>query len=541
MTEFDTSRLTPMHLSPYLRRIIYFLPALSVLFFMVQVNYSYLPFSWPDEVLFSSPAEDLSQNGTMRTPVLEGIIPGMDRATLWNGPLYMVLLSGVYSFTGESLRSGRDFSFLLAILVLIFYQRLLNGVLRNHYLSYSILSVFAFDLTFIRAANTIRMDILNLLLFIITIDLLHRDFLARTELKPAENGKNEPMKIRRILLAGFTTGLAGITHPFAIILIPIWFIYIFPGWKRIPFLIAGTLAGFTPWLIYIYKYFDIFIIQFSTQMDRKGGFFALLLKKGISAPFITFAGQYGEFKIVMLLILLSYATVMILGLLQLYRERRNFVSSPFVRVYFSSMILLAFVFYTAEAWYPLFAGPMVLLTAGMLFLKHLDKRRDINPTLLTYPFYQMAFVFILSSLTFLAYHRIYWKTHSAVQMYQGEILRKTASCKSIYIRIRPDPYFFLRRERPDMRIYEFIPGQLDFDDNADRTTLKTYDTIQCFLIDENHSWEPLLTSYLRNHASRYDIKKVTANSPIQSTALWIRNDNEKPEIAPENAGAGGRP
>ena len=51
----------------------------------------------------------------------------MDQATLWNSPLYMLLLSAVYQFSGESLEAARWLSTALAAMTLLAFQMLAHS------------------------------------------------------------------------------------------------------------------------------------------------------------------------------------------------------------------------------------------------------------------------------------------------------------------------------------------------------------------------------------------------------------------------------
>lgn len=68
----------------------WFILAILIFFFLWTSYNNRLEFPpvWPDEVLFFSPSQDFAEFGTFRTQVLEGLIPGMEKTTLWMPPLY---------------------------------------------------------------------------------------------------------------------------------------------------------------------------------------------------------------------------------------------------------------------------------------------------------------------------------------------------------------------------------------------------------------------------------------------------------------------
>ncbi|EMO24750.1 hypothetical protein LEP1GSC170_4957 [Leptospira interrogans serovar Bataviae str. HAI135] len=72
------------------KTITWFILAILIFFFLWTSHNNRLEFPpvWPDEVLFFSPSQDFAEFGTFRTQVLEGLIPGMEKTTLWMPPLY---------------------------------------------------------------------------------------------------------------------------------------------------------------------------------------------------------------------------------------------------------------------------------------------------------------------------------------------------------------------------------------------------------------------------------------------------------------------
>lgn len=48
--------------------------------------------------------------------------------------------------------------------------------------------------------------------------------------------------------------------------------------------------------------------------------------------------------------------------------------------------------------------------------------------------------------------------------------------KFVYLQALPDPYFDLRKKRPDLNILEFIPGELDIPSEAYIKTIQSRDS-----------------------------------------------------------------
>ncbi|MCP5497678.1 MAG: hypothetical protein H7A23_24255 [Leptospiraceae bacterium] len=475
-----------------------------ILVFFVFLNYTVLPLSWPDEALFSSPASNLAINGSFSTPVLKGLVPGMDKVTLWNSPLYMLVVSFAYKLAGnENQFLGRAVSLLQGILVLFVFLQIIKLFVNKMLFRWVLLLGLVFDLTFIRSSNTLRMDMQTLLFVLLTVWILVRKFLLYSQIEKTEGDKYY------FVLAGVFTGLAAISHPFAVILIPIWFVLVVP--RLLPFVygFVGFVISFSTWLVYILPNFEIFKEQFLAQMERKPDLFRLW-GGDTGGIFVVFSSQYGN-KPIMILALLVYALLCVYGFFQVVRVRKKFFQNETVRMYFVFMVMLLFILVSSESWYILYAG-----TFGLLFLATLlDK--DNKSHVIAYIF--VAF-FIISNLNFIARTHLIQKLPRIAEQFLQTALLQAKGCKTIYLRTRPDPYFVLRKHYPEMEVLEFIPGKLRF--YGMDSLISRYNEIDCFLLDENDSWEPKLTVYLHSMKDKFQLTSQKFRYSVSDLNLWRR-------------------
>ncbi len=482
-----------------------FLPiAFGVLIVLTRITSSYWPFVWPDEALFSSPAAELAAGRPFSTPVLSGLVPGMEKATLWNSPLYMLTLAGVYSFTGESLAAGRTLSLVLGCGVLVLFAAILRLTIQNRFLQGALLLFLAADPTFFRTANTIRMDVLTLLFFLAALY-----FLIRRETPEALG----PARLRFALFAGIMTGFAALSHPAAILLIPILCIFLLPDWRHL--VLAGATAALvlSTWLVYIIPNFDLFQIQFAAQLTRKGSMFSFW-GGDTGGIFVVYLSQYGAGKWGMLLVaaLTSSAAflfakrVLLGGLDKLTRK-----------IGFSYGVALVMVLLMSEGWYAVYVGPLLLLTAGRLADGETEGAFRKSPGRILA--IGAGIVFVISSCALMIQRSFLQGLPAAVRAYEDRIVKDVSACRSIYVRYRPDPYFLLRRDKPEIEVLEFIPGKLRI---ADPSSLRSrYDAVECFLVDGNGNWEPYLTQYLDAMAPLFETSRLDYE-PLDHATLWVR-------------------
>ncbi|MCR9142502.1 MAG: hypothetical protein NXI24_09640 [bacterium] len=512
--------------------------ACLLLFALTFLNSDILPLGWPDEALFSAPAAALAERGVFSTSVLVGLIPGMDTATLWNSPLYMVLTAGPYWLTGESRVVARGVSFVLACVALAIFFAVNRRLLPEHPRLQALLPLLlACDLTFQRAANTARMDMLTLVWFLGAIYFLIRDYQNRTGRTPGAvaSGRLDRHAALLPFCAGLCTGAAALSHPIAVLLIPVALIWTLPAWRALLWGIAGTLLVFSFWLPYIIEHIQIFCIQFIAQLVRKKDILSFF-GGDTGGVFKVFAAQYGGRGLLMILAGLMVLIVAAAGLLQLYRLRRAIFSDLFPRVYLTFAVVFALVLLSSEAWYPLYVGPVLLWTAALLWAGSSAATKRFDLTRIALPFAALALVG--GTFVFTIREHFLYKTPAQVARFEERALEVARDCRTVYLRVRPDPYFLYRERYPDLEVLEFIPGKLQFEPGdvpfqclRDCMTipggysaylLRRYATIDCFLLDQHDDWEPLLRDYLAERSAEFEVEAFPDLPPLDSTRLLRR-------------------
>lgn len=501
-----------------------FLPGLAIvlLAIFVRVNFTILPVPWPDEALFSSPAAELAKGRAFSTPVLAGLIYGMDTATLWNCPLHMVLLAQVYRLTGESMVAGRMLSLFLGFAALLLFFLLCRRVVSAGLAGTGTI-VLALDPVFQRAANTIRMDMLTLLLFFAAL-------LAITESRSSAGRK----KILFAFLAGVAAGLAAISHPFAVILGPVLLLFCLPDLKRTGSAAAGAAAGFAPWGIYILSNLPIFQIQFVEQLRRKAELAKMVTAGETRGLHHVYFAQYGFFDgswPAMIAGALLYGFVLMVCALYIFRRFRQAVRETNEKerirnlLVLSFLLITAFAYFSSEGWYVVY-GDAFLILATCIFTG--GAIAESGSGLLALARKAAMFALPLAGIAF-AGLTVYFYARNASIDNQTETRRAlTASvaavseCNAVYLRVRPDPYFELRALAPAVRVYEFIPGKLDVKEEHQDVLYRTWDSTECFLLDQHDAWEPRLTEYLERNKDQFQITSVNRYGPLNLSVRLFR-------------------
>lgn len=494
-----------------------FLPvaAIAILAVFVRLNYTISPVPWPDEALFSSPAAELAEGRPFSTPVLSGLIYGMDTATLWNCPLHMVLLAQVYRLTGESLLAGRLFSLLLGMATLVLFYFLCRKA-ASAAASGTGAVILAIDPVFQRAANTIRMDMLTLLLFFATL-------LAAAE---ARSSVHQQRRILFAFLAGLAAGLAAISHPFAVILAPVLLIFCLPDWKRTGAAAAGAAAGFAPWGFYILSSLPVFQVQFVEQLRRKAELARMVTAGETRGLHHVYFAQYGFFDgswPAMIAAALLYGIVLLLcGLFFLRRMRQNALRETDETRRFADLLVIsflliaAFAYFSSEGWYVVYGDAFLILTACILWGNAKSAGSALHPVskkiqAAALPIAGIVFTALASYFTV---RNIWIENQASTQSALDKSVAAVRQCSSVYLRVRPDPYFALRAAAPSVRVFEFIPGKLDVKKEHQATLYKTWDSTECFLIDQHDAWEPRLTDYLTVNKDQFQITSVNEYKPL---------------------------
>jgi Dolichyl-phosphate-mannose-protein mannosyltransferase len=509
-----------------------------VLFCFTRLNYAHWPLPWPDEALFSSPAAALAAGEGFRTPVLAGLIPGMERATLWNSPLYMTLTGLVYALTGESQPVARSVSLAAGFFALFVFAGLAGTLLENRRLAFIAPTLVALDPVFQRAANVARMDMLTLLFYFSAIHFFVRISPAASSPLPGRR------KDGAALIGGAAVGLAASSHPIAVLLAPIALCLLLPDLRRLALAVLGALLALGPWLIYIARNFALFELQFVSQLVRKQSI-ATLFGGDTGGVFVVYAAQFGGGRILMIAALLAAGTALAGGFFLAWRRRNSPAGQMDLRLALAAGATFGLALAASEAWYPIYVTPLLLCLALRLVdrtpvtvrpLAEFDgaprpRTRPLYKTLAERaPLWLLAGTLIAGALTITINGvrlDLPLKIANALNLAVDSVA--AAGCRSVYLRVRPDPYFALRRAHPALEILEFVPGKLQFDadpgSGANQTAYlrERYKTIDCFLLDDNAAWEPILSAYLVERRSEFRVKRLPIAAPLEPMSLWQRS------------------
>jgi hypothetical protein len=499
------------------------LPAILSLLLQVQFVGLAHPPVWPDEVLFSNPAAELARGEGFRTEVLEGLIPGMEEATLWNSPLYMVLLSGVYYLGEESLTVGRALSLVIAMAILVAMTAFLLAMNVDRAIVFLAPLLLSLDPTFVRGANVIRMDGLCLLFCMLALYFAYFAFKRNRD--------------HYSFLAGVFLGLAAISHPAALYgVFPVFIFHIF-RWRGLFFVICGVTLALTPWLAYIADHPEIFEIQFVSQLMRKSG---LLSFWGgpTGGIFVVFTSQFGGGAVSMLLaavLCLGGGTAMMALWLQWiskdhsgrkdsaanlrHRATSLFKENGLFLLSLTWPAVTAFCLLSVEGWYAMHSFPYLILSSAAIFSSPVSQQKLRRIGLRSLQFTGLTLL-VLSAVNT-------WKIHSGnraeiIERALSHMTRQTASCQSVYVRMVPDPYFRIKEARPGTRYFEFTPARLQFNVELDRKA--TFDRIQCFLLEGSGAQDGAADEYLRSRADEFDRKPMAFSAPATSGNLYIRRE-----------------
>ncbi|WCL49581.1 ArnT family glycosyltransferase [Leptospira sp. GIMC2001] len=411
-----------------------------------------VPFIWPDEVLFFNPAQDWYLNKTMRTSVLSGLIPGMDTHTLWNSPLYMLLLGSSFHIWEDNLFNSRMFSsligFLSVFVTYIFMQKQLSNTTSNFdkkYISFSknipilVAIVILTDILFIKVSHTSRMETLCILMGIIALYLCYNN---------------------KYFISGLFLGLSFVSHPFgAFYGIPVAYLIFRMNFQSkisiLKILILVAVGGIIPlicWSFYLVPNWDDFLIQYGAQLSRKKDLFQTFTQ--LDKVKIFFSGYYFPIpKLISFIAIICYA-------IYIERKGRNRELIQFHFVWLISMVI-GFYFST-ESWYVVHAAfPLACLFA-------LSVSEKVYPLLIIGGQ-------ILLLIWFTWSFSIKENAFASNDIFMKKVEEIASDSDNIYLQLIPDPYFHLKEKYPEKKLFEFIPGELPIAGDFMKPTINKMD------------------------------------------------------------------
>lgn len=401
----------------------------------------------------------------------------MDNYTFWMPPLFFLIQSLFFTILPSSIeiaRSINSFIGLLDIILVISIARNFGFSLKQLLLSTILLCT---DFLFIKVTHTLRMEGTCLFFALLSIYFLSIGFLDRK------------IKKREAFLAGLFLSLSFLSHPFAVVYgLPILYLYWYrsSSWKHIgSSLIAGVLP-ILAWAFYIHPEWELFRLQFGAQLSRKN---TLLSEFPIFTKVTIILSAFDSPRWKALSILASL-------LLFIPIKRKIVVSSLSKFFLFWTLSVLIFLFLSSESWYVFhIITPFSLLIVSFSEIGYLRYL----------PNFTIIFnLFILSKVLLFSF--ILYNTPASIEAYFKKIADSIRGAKSAYIHTIPDPYFYLEKKYPDLRMREFLPGQLPvIDKESFEKTIKSQDA---FIFYEEALVNPLILSYLQNNSELFQKKEI---------------------------------
>lgn len=464
---------------------------LSIYFFFSFSAPETIPPIWPDEVLFFNPSYELYKNGILRTSVESGLIPGMDRYTLWMPPLYMILQSGVFLLFSDSIYIARGFTSIIGGFSLILLYLFLKNLQWPERQIRWATALLATDFLFIRISHSARMESLCLFLFLVSLFFLtlHRK-------------NQQSLKNWQIFFSGSFLSLSFLAHPFAAVF-GLVILYLLWEWRLLDkrTLVHYFLSGIWPislWLfLYVVPHWDIFLIQFGSQFARKNELLGVF-SQWTKVKVILSSFPLPIFKTILFLITIPPA-------FYYFSVRKD---RKFRIVVIWPAIILVFLYFSSESWY----------------VYHLSL-----PLAIFYAFYWQSqqkwirylpwamFIFQFFSLFWVYGTHFYYDISQKNQQFYHEISQELVNSKNIYIQSIPDPYFYLRKHYPDKKLLEFLPGELPVKSSHFRETIQKQDA---FIFYNEKLINPVLNKYLQAHKKQFLRKEIYIATPKSQTRLY---------------------
>lgn len=439
----------------------------ALFFFQVWINLDVFPVVWPDEVLFFSPALSFATKGHLQTEVLNGLIPGMEFKTLWMPPLYLLFSGLSLSFFPDTLTTVRIANVVIVYAAAVGFYWLLKRKTFSEFACQIALASILWEPLLFRFGTAARMEGLTAFFFIISLQF-------------ATN--KDKSKQWYVFLAGVTLSFSFLSHPIGASfgLVTLFLVWRNFGLKSLPWFFLGGILPILGWLYYIHPHWDWFEIQFGAQLTRKRNLlesFTLIDKVKV------FSFGFGFPKLRLLIILTELVSLAFIS----FRLFKQFGKLDQKWILFWIWILsIGIALYTSsEGWYVFHI--LFPLAFGMALLCDYTQLGS-----------KLAYSGILLSLFALLYrNHIHWfqiDSKKILESHFQHLEMSLANSKSVYLQALPDPYFDLRKKRPDLNILEFIPGELDIPSEAYIQTIKSRDS---FVFYDDQLMNHVIQDYLK--------------------------------------------
>lgn len=407
---------------PLLRRarhVPYMALGLLPFLFVTAITFLELPSVWPDEAIFADTVHHISLNGIPATNLFLDIVPGMQQRSLWYPPLYFYVVALWTQLTSLDIVPIRIFSVLVSCVSLMVLYAFSVRITKQKWLGALSMLLLGIDYSFLRAGQVGRMDAFTFLWII-------------TALYAGYEGRRRNRAVW-LLAAGIASGLAILTHPLGAIAPATLVVYLFIT-RRSPhqlireygvflFPIAVAVIG---WYWWIGSYFDAFITQYQLQFERKAEspFFMVMLVQ-----------YFLSWRLTFLLYIGIYLYAITVGL----RKQFELVLLLLIGLVVSIFIAM----WGKEMWYTLYLQPWITLFLITL-LYNSAVRRSVT--------YGATVLYIIFNIWLIAAPITKYPSYSQTQ---SALVNAVPHTGTIYLSQIPDPYFFIRKQFPSVKLLEF--------------------------------------------------------------------------------------
>lgn len=459
-----------------------FLLFLYLLFFLT--HYEIYPVFWPDEVLFYSPTLSLVKDKTLATPVLSGLIEGMERVTLWMPPTYFLYAGFFQKLFGTSIFISRLASLSASILSVFPLLGIFHSLEFNRKNSSLLIALIFTDLLFYKISATARMESLGLFFSLSALYLLI--------------SKTHPIWYA---VVGILQGLAVLSHPFTIGFIFIHFLYYILYRKfSLSEILLGLLGFISPIFLWFFFYITpnlgIFLLQFGAQLGRKKDLLFSVFTIITKIKIILSGFKFSLFKgLVMIAIFIGFFFV--------WKERIDIQKKKRLIFIFGSLsILFALIFISSESWYVYYIVPFLSFVLVDFFESKFNFFKALAPAWL-----------ISNLLGIVVTVTAIWMP-TPVKKIQDDFFHQlyvlTEGKNKVYLQSIPDPYFYFIEKNPDLILKEFIPGELPLPADFSKKEMESQDV---YIFYNEELIHPTIKNHLDSNRNDYEKFEIHLESP----------------------------
>jgi len=400
--------------------------AIVVLFTQIETRFP----AFNDEAIFADIIFRSRAGMGMNTPLFETFMPQVEHYSFWYPPVFFIMMSGWFSLIGEGINQGRAGTIILSLIALLLVYQLLKPVFRSKWSVTILVGLLITDPYFQMSATVFRMEMLTVVWGIAS--LLVYQFSA-------QQTRSERTRSLLVFASGAFGGLSLLTHPLGGIFgltIGLAILTEQASWlDRVKHL---ALYGLMPllliggWILSFYQHLDVFLLQNLIQLHRKVFNTYYLIE--------IFKYQPIQRTLISLYMLATTGAIAILST----RWKQNLRLS---RLYLPLLPLGIIVpFLMKEMWY-LLVYPFIGLISILLITEWGIARKHWWVLALA------PAVLVLHLLIFLD-HQATPRMFDSYNSFSQAVSEQIPDGSSVLLSSFPDPFFYLRDNRPDLDLRE---------------------------------------------------------------------------------------